>query len=282
MRFTQSYGIVDARANDDSREDIHGRATAVIAPTTRVPLSTGPIPKSEGAGLTHRGRVRLRNEDAILTDPAGLLWAVSDGMGGHGHGDLASEIVIECLAGISDLEARETPKECLVGQLERANALVREQAVRLGSPAMGATVVAVIVSRAVANFAWAGDSRAYLFRRGALRLLTHDHTVVQGLMDRGELAPNEAEMHPESHVVTRAIGGADTIEVDTVQVPLFEGDWLLLCSDGLTGCLYDHRLAEILEDAGEPEEACRKLLSEALEAGAPDNVSVVAIQMRAG
>lgn len=253
----------------------------VIAPITRVPPAAGLVPLPEGAGLTHRGRVRERNEDAILTDPGGMLWAVSDGMGGHGHGDVASDIVIDCLAGISDAEAWDSPEAALVAQLERANALVRGEALRLGTAGMGATAVALIVRRAIAHVAWVGDSRAYLCRRGILRLLTRDHTVVQDLLDRGELGPDEAAGHPESHVVTRAVGGAEGIEVDLACAPLFDGDWLLLCSDGLPGCVYEQALAQALLEAEAPEEACRRLLREALEAGAQDNVSVIAVRMRA-
>lgn len=234
----------------------------------------------EGAGLTHRGRIRERNEDAILTDPAGLLWAVSDGMGGHGHGDVASDLVIDCLASIPDAMAEADPLGALVRELRRANRAVRDRAEALGAATMGATVAALIVSRAVAHLAWAGDSRIYLLRAGALSRLTRDHTVVQDLVDRGEIDAQAAARHPEAHVVTRAVGGADTLDVETARALLFDGDWLLLCSDGLTGCLLDSRIGELLGDAPTPEEACRALLLAALETGAPDNVSAVAVRMR--
>ncbi|WP_368373055.1 PP2C family serine/threonine-protein phosphatase [Rubellimicrobium arenae] len=249
---------------------------------TRVPLGGAPAPRPEGAGLTHRGRVRSRNEDSILTDPTGLLWAVSDGMGGHGHGDVASDIVIDCLADISDAELELGLGEVLLAALRRANRMVRERGRVLGSTSMGATVVAAAISHLVAHVAWVGDSRAYLFRRGGLRLLTHDHTVIQDLLDHGDLTPDQASLHPESHVVTRAIGGADDVDLDLTRVRLLPGDWLVLCSDGLTGCLYDQRIGQALAAAPSPQDACRQLLIEALEAGAPDNVSVIAIHIPEG
>lgn len=258
------------------------RGRAVIAPVTRAPPPLG-APRPEGAGLTHRGRVRSRNEDAILTDPSGVLWAVADGMGGHGHGDVASDIVIERLASIPDEAAAADPEAALVAEIERANAQVRARAQALGATGgMGATVVAMVIRRAVAHLAWVGDSRAYLCRRGVMRLLTRDHTVVQDLLDRGELGAEEAQAHPESHVVTRAVGGDDGVEVDVTRAPLLGGDWLLLCSDGLTACLDDGAVAQALAEAPSPDEACRRLLLESLEAGAPDNVSVVAVRMREG
>lgn len=251
------------------------------APVTRVPPDPVAAPRPEGAGLTHRGRVRARNEDAILTDPGGLLWAVADGMGGHGHGDVASEIVVDCLAAIPDADALAAPLPILLAALLRANALVRARARDLGGGAMGATVVALVVARAVAHLAWAGDSRGYLLRAGRLRLLTRDHTVVQDMVEAGEILPDQAALHPESHVVTRAVGGADDLDVETAEEPLLPGDWLLLCSDGLTLCLDDGRLLLALAESPSPEEACRRLLVEALEAGAPDNVSAIAVRLGA-
>ena len=145
---------------------------------------------------------------------------------------------------------------------------------------MGSTVVAVLIARAVAHVAWAGDSRAYLLRGGHLRPLTRDHSVVQEMVDRGELSPEEAESHPESHMVTRAVGGSEELQVDLVNVPLAVGDRLLLCSDGLTRCVYEQTVEALLRAAASPEEACQKLLREALDSGAPDNVSVITVLIR--
>jgi PPM family protein phosphatase len=249
-------------------------------PTTRVPLAQARMPWPEGAGLTHRGMVRERNEDSILTDPDGTLWAVSDGMGGYGYGDIASDITVDCLATIPD----DAPDfvASLVDQLRLANMRVRDRAAELGAGVMGATAVAVIVARAIAHVAWVGDSRAYLLRHGSLRLLTRDHTVVQDLVDRGELSPEAASRHPEAHVITRAVGGEEHLEVDVTSVLLASGDWILLCSDGLYGCVYEARFAQVLSEAATPEDACRRLVTDALEAGAPDNVSVIALRMVSG
>jgi protein phosphatase len=218
--------------------------------------------------------VRDRNEDSILTDPSGVLWAVADGMGGYGNGDVASDIVIDCLAQISD-EA--DPGPALVARLKDANARVLERQRMPGMGRMGSTVVAVLISRAVAHVAWAGDSRAYLLRGGRLRPLTRDHSVVQEMIDRGELSPEDAERHPESHMVTRAVGGGAELEVDQISVPLAVGDRLLLCSDGLTRCVYEQTVEALLRDASSAEDACQKLMREALDSGAPDNVSAIAV-----
>ena len=246
----------------------------MTAPITVVPM---PRPVPQGAGLTHRGRVRARNEDSILTDPSGVLWAVADGMGGYGHGDVASDLVIDSLAALTD---DADPAAALIRHLALANDLVRARAAEVGQ--MGATVVAAIVQRAMAHVVWAGDCRAYLMRGGRLRLLTRDHSLVQDLIERGEITEAEAATHPESHVVTRAIGGAPSLEAESVSVPLLVGDRVLMCSDGLPRCVYDGTIAAILAQAATPPEACEALVREALEAGAPDNVSVIVIDMGQG
>jgi serine/threonine protein phosphatase PrpC len=250
---------------------------AMITPITVVPRSAPALPVAAGAGLTNRGVVRERNEDSILTDPSGVLWAVADGMGGYGNGDVASDIVIDCLAKIPD---DADPGPALVARLKEANALVLDRQRAPGMSRMGSTVVAMLVSRAVAHVAWVGDSRAYLLRGGHLRPLTRDHSVVQEMVDRGELSPDEAEGHPESHMVTRAVGGGPELEVDLINVPLVVGDRLLLCSDGLTRCVYEQTVEALLREAAGPEEACQRLVREALENGAPDNVSAITVQIR--
>ncbi len=240
-------------------------------PTTVVPRPVPSLPRILGAGLSHRGAVREKNEDAVLTDPTGTLWAVADGMGGYGRGDVASDIVIEALSGIDDTA---DPLDALQDRLQHANAAIRTQS---GGRTMGATVVAVMIARAVAHVVWAGDSRVYLMRSGRLRQITRDHTLVQDLVDRGEIAADAAAHHPEKHIITRAVGGAEDLELDAAAVPLIPGDRILLCSDGLTACLSDDAIGAELGRAASPEAAARSLVSDTLVAGAPDNVSVIAI-----
>lgn len=253
----------------------------MIAPTTVVPRTrpdSQPI-TPRGAGLTHRGQVRAANEDAILADPSGALWAVADGMGGHEGGAMAADIVVDTLAAISD---DADPAEALEDAIEAANARVRAAAQTRGAQTMGATVVALFILHGVAHVAWAGDSRAYLVRGRRLRMLSHDHTVVQGMVDRGEIGRDEAERHPEAHIITRAVGAAPEIEVDHAAVPLVQGDRLLLCSDGLPRCVYEQVIEAIVTQPGPADLACQALIRRALEEGAPDNVSVIVVDMMAG
>ena len=241
---------------------------------TRVPLPPRPQ-TSLGAGITHRGLVRERNEDAILVETHRALWAIADGMGGYGHGDVAAGIVVEEM---THLEEGLEPATLLCRALCRANARVRDRAAEAGP--MGATVVALMIRSRHADVAWVGDSRAYLLRRNVLRPLTRDHSVVRELLDRGDLNLQQARRHPERHVVTRAIGGASDVEIEFASTPLVPGDRLLLCSDGLTSCVDENRINAVLGLAAVPEDACRELLCHTLSAGASDNVSIIAVFFR--
>lgn len=242
-------------------------------PITRVPsMLPAAAPRFFGAGLTHVGLIRDRNEDAILTDPSGVLWAVADGMGGYGHGDVASDIVIEHLSRISD---GTLAPQALRTELQAANAAILGQS--RGKGQMGATVVAMLVQNSAATIVWAGDCRAYLLRNRSLRLLTRDHTVVQDMVDQGLLGNSEREKHPERHIVTRAVGVDPDLEIEAAVVPLVAKDRLMLCSDGLTACVGDQAISEHVVAAETPRAMCDALVIAALENGAPDNVSVVAV-----
>lgn len=239
------------------------------------PLPAGALAVA-GSGLSHRGLVRDANEDAILTDPTGVLWAVADGMGGHGHGDLAADLVIDALA---RLPHGGFGRELLRDGLAEADRDVRARARAEGLGPIGATVVALMLAGGRAIMGWAGDSRGYLLRDGRLFAVTRDHSVVQELVDRGGLTPDEAAGHAEANVVTRAIGIEAAAEPEFAEFAVEPGDALLLCSDGLTRCLPEAEIAAHLLAAADPEAACRALIEATLSRGAPDNVSVVVVRL---
>ncbi|PWJ16547.1 PP2C family protein-serine/threonine phosphatase [Jannaschia seohaensis] len=242
-------------------------------PKTRIPvLRHAAARRFSGAGLTHVGRVRERNEDQILTDPWGTLWAVADGMGGHGRGDVASEIVIDRLIELSN-DTLDTAR--LIDALKQAN---DDILARADGRTMGATAIAAAIQPGGASIVWAGDCRAYLWRDGTLRLLTRDHTVVQELIEEGLLREDQRETHPERHVVTRAVGVQPDLEPDSLSLPMVADDMLMLCSDGLTACVSGETAAGAFARSDDPERVVRALVTEALHAGAPDNVSVVVVR----
>ncbi|MFO1144270.1 MAG: protein phosphatase 2C domain-containing protein [Amaricoccus sp.] len=227
-----------------------------------------------GAGGSHRGLVRDANEDAILTDPTGVLWAVVDGMGGHGHGDLAADLVIDALARVPHGDAGRALLGAALGEAH-ADIQARSEADGLGQ--IGATVVALMLDHDRAVVGWAGDSRAYLLRAGTLTPITRDHSLVQELVDQAVLTPAQAEGHPQANVVTRAIGVGDAAEPEFAELTVAAGDRLLLCSDGLTRVVPEVEIADRLAAAPDPDSACHALIEATLAQGAPDNVSAVVV-----
>jgi protein phosphatase len=219
--------------------------------------------------------VRDVNEDALLTDPTGVLWAVADGMGGHGHGDLAADLIVDALARLPHGGGGRAELRRALGE---AHADVRARARSEGLGDIGATVVALMITGARATVGWAGDSRVYLLRGGALAALTKDHSVVQELIDHGDLSPAEAATHPRAHVVTRAIGIGEEAAPDFTDFEIQPGDAILLCSDGLTRCVSEQEIAERMAAAPDPGQACHSLIELSLLRGAPDNVSAVVVR----
>ena len=225
------------------------------------------------AARTHRGLVRRTNEDAYLVLPP--MFAVADGLGGLAAGEVASGLAIDVLA------AGPQPPEpaALVALLRQASVQIRAAATeddRLMG--MGTTCTAMVLSNERAEIAHVGDTRAYLLRDGALRLLTQDHSLAQELVRVGRLTASEAAAHVSRNTLTRALGTPGNIDVDRASSELRTGDTLLLCSDGLTGSVPDDRIARSLV-GGSPAEVADRLVSLALAAGGPDNVTVIVVRI---
>ncbi len=223
---------------------------------------------------THQGTVRTRNEDAFADRGDIGLWAVADGAGGHGAGDVASAAVIGAMA---DLPPGLSASEMLAQVRLRIGAvhtdLQRRGAASIDRDLMASTVVVLIARGSHFACLWAGDSRAYMLREGSLCQVTRDHSVVQELVEAGLIAPEDAESHPEANIITRAVGAEDALELDKVSGRIAPGDRLLLCSDGLFKALTERDIESRLA-AGNGAEA---LIAAALEAGARDNVTAVVV-----
>ncbi len=230
-----------------------------------------------GAGVTDVGRKRKRNEDSFLLRPDAGVWAVADGMGGHGGGDVASRMAIEALTRVPAQGDAATRLAALEAAVAAANREMRAYAQANGHDIIGTTLVAVLVHGAHFACLWCGDSRAYLLRGGALRQLTRDHSETQALVDRGVLDAEEAKVWPRRSVLTRALGAAEEAALDFISESLATGDMLLLCSDGLTAYCEDSDIAAALAGA-DPQSACDALIAMTLRRGASDNVTVIALR----
>lgn len=225
------------------------------------------------AAATDIGRVREGNEDAFLNDAP--LFAVADGMGGHQGGEVASRLALETLE-VLFKHGRGT----LADQVREANRAVFERSGRDAAVAgMGTTLTAAVAEAGRLRLAHVGDSRAYLLRDGELRMLTEDHTLVQRMVERGEITEQEADVHPHRSVLTRALGTEPEVQIDEGVLDAQDGDRILLCSDGLTGMVPDERIERILRDAAEPRDAVKELVRAANAAGGVDNITVLVLDL---
>lgn len=227
------------------------------------------------AAATHPGCVRASNEDAILARDTAGLWAVADGMGGHANGEWASATLIDALAALGPGEGDAAPR--LIAALQAGNGAIVRAATSLGAK-MGTTVVVLHLAGDAVTGLWVGDSRIYRMRGGTLTQLTRDHSVVQEMVDRGQLTAAEAEDHPMAHVLNRAVGIEESLAWDGFEDRAQPGDSYLLCSDGLTKVLADAAIAARLA-GGSPARAVEALVADTLAAGAPDNVSVIIVAL---
>ncbi len=227
------------------------------------------------ATATHVGQVRSGNEDSVHppdggAGPGPVLTLVADGMGGHVGGEVASRVAVEAA-----VAAEGSPEERVVAANRAVVARVLAEPALSG---MGTTLtVAEIDEHGKLSIGHVGDSRAYLFRDGALTRITTDHSVVAELLEAGRITEEEVHTHPQRSLVTRALGMARWIDVDTFSEQLRPGDRVLLCSDGLTTMLSDDEVGAALRTCESAEEAAQALVDLANQAGGHDNITVVVV-----
>jgi protein phosphatase len=234
---------------------------------------------------TDVGLLRETNEDAYLVAPP--VFVVADGMGGHENGDVASRIVVEEFAELAERGFEPTRgREAVAEALEASQRRIAELAAPGPGPRRtpGTTVVAaLLVEDDDGAPAWLlanlGDSRIYAMAAGELRQVSVDHSVVQELVDAGEITADEASAHPERHVITRALGGPVLEPADYFLLTLAEAERLLLCTDGISGLVDDARIATILSRSPDPRDAADRLVAAALDAGGDDNATAVVVDV---
>jgi protein phosphatase len=245
--------------------------------TVEVAGAGGPVELAWGVD-THTGYRRRHNEDSLVAKPP--IFAVADGMGGHSAGDVASKAVVTRLAEAATGDV--TTAEAIDAALKEATTDISRAAdhsqLGVGTTVTGAALMArnSVPHWAIFNV---GDSRVYLFENQKLAQVTVDHSVVQELVDAGMISPAEAEQHPDSNIITRAVGfNADPV-TDYWLIPLRKGMRLLLCSDGLTKEVEFSRLEEQLAARHSADQTASLLVDAALAAGGRDNVTVVVIDV---
>ncbi len=220
------------------------------------------------------GLLREGNEDSAYAGPR--LLAVADGMGGHAAGEVASALTIESMAQLDSVEPGGDMLEALSSAVIAANAKLQEKI--LANPAvegMGTTLTALLWSDGHAAICHIGDSRGYLLRDGELYQITHDHTLVQSLVDEGRISADDVSTHPQRSLLLRALDGRSAAEPDLSVHDSQAGDRYLLCSDGLSGVVSDETLRDTLATIEDPDAATRQLIELAIHGGGPDNITCI-------
>ena len=232
-------------------------------------------PTLASSAATHPGAIRPRNEDNLLDRPDLGLWAVADGAGGHGSGEVASAAIVEALRTIPpSLTAAEMLAQVRLRITAVHADLQLQAAARDRGGIIASTLVVLLVRGQHFAALWAGDSRIYLLRQGALHRITHDHSLVQELVDSGALTAEDAEAHPQANVITRAVGAEGELNLDKVADRWHPGDRFMLCSDGVFKELPEAEIAAFLARGADANE----LVERAVAAGGRDNVTVVLVQ----
>ena len=238
-----------------------------------MPVNTDPIQGVNYAARSDVGRIREHNEDCYCVNAGLGLYVVADGMGGHACGEVASDIAVTTIE-------QQIDNGCnIVEAIENAHiAILQGVKDGLGRRGMGTTVVAVHLQGDEYTLAWVGDSRAYLWDDG-LSQISKDHSMVQMLIDTGQITQEDARTHPRKNVIYQNLGAAEVEvpEVSVKQGTLYKNQKLLLCSDGLSDEIDDRQMSDIVGSASDEAEAAQRLVAAAIDNGGNDNVTVIII-----
>lgn len=233
------------------------------------------VSKMPFGSRTDVGCVRDHNEDSLIVTPP--LFVVADGMGGHAAGEVASEIAVQTIA-------EHAPQHPNGEALADAVCLANEEIIKAaeegrGRMGMGTTCTAAMLEGERLIVAQVGDSRAYLLHEGRLQQITRDHSLMADMIEAGHLTPEEARIHPNRSVITRALGSTANAAPDVYELNVETGDRLLLCSDGLSSMIWDDEIERIMLTTPDPQRCASNLVSAALDAGGYDNVTVIVVNV---
>ncbi|MBO5929715.1 MAG: Stp1/IreP family PP2C-type Ser/Thr phosphatase [Clostridia bacterium] len=237
----------------------------------------------EIGAATSAGCVRPVNEDAYyVSDPnssAMVLAIIADGMGGHNAGEIASGKAVAIVQEEVLAKGDKSAKEILVKAVDDANREIHEMSKKKKSlSGMGTTITACVAENKYVTVVQVGDSRLYQIRKNSITQITKDHSLVELLVENGEITKEEAKSHPQKNIITRAVGTEKTVESDVYEFKTKKDDVILLCSDGLVNMVEDETILSVVSTAKNLEEAANTLVSEAEAAGGTDNITVILIQ----
>ena len=224
------------------------------------------------------GVVRSINEDSVLSKPEIKLWVVADGMGGHEAGNIASNMIVNSLDTLEKKEHLNDIVNAIENKLMDANQRLLEYSeIMLDGRIVGSTVAMLLIHGKIGVCMWAGDSRLYRYRNGVLEAMTFDHSHVSELLRMGAITPEEAENHPDSNVITRAVGTCEDLYIDIDVFSVQMGDIFLLCSDGLYNSIPEDGIICCLQN-DDVDETIKNLIELSIFNEAADNVSAVVVK----
>ena len=227
---------------------------------------------------TDIGKRRPNNEDTFYANEEKGLFIIADGMGGHQSGEVASRMAIEEIKGYLESFDSDITHEVIEKAVEEANKAIYLKSMESRTlHGMGSTVVVAVIRDGWLLLAHVGDSRAYFPTDEGMKRLTNDHSLIFKLMEEGKISEEEARVHPKRGVILRALGVEKFVDVDVRKQP-YNGETLLLCTDGLTDMLRDDEIEEILLSTSNPKQACELLVERANEAGGKDNITVMVVK----
>lgn len=238
----------------------------------------------EYAALTDVGMKRTNNEDSyiinISEESGDKIFVVADGMGGHNAGEIASRDACRIVESQILNQKGGKIEDVLTDAVKKAN---REIYIRAAENTlmrgMGTTIEALVIKDDMLCLAHVGDSRVYIVSEDAIRKITKDHSIVGMMVDEGTISEEEAKNHPQRNLITRAVGTSITVNVDIVKEPIHSGEWILMCTDGLTNMVSRGEIHGIITNAQSCNDAVRKLIDRAKEHGGDDNITAVLIKI---
>lgn len=234
--------------------------------------------------VTDVGQRRKMNQDYVFASeyPVGSLpnlFIVADGMGGHKAGDYASRFVTNTVKELIENSDETDPIHLIESAIQKSNVLLREEAVKREELwGMGTTIVVTTIIDGTAFTANVGDSRLYLIGDAGMKQITQDHSLVEEMVRLGQLTREEARMHPDKNIITRAIGASKTVQVDFFEFDLAQGDKILMCSDGLTNMVEDPEIEAIVQNGAPIGERATQLINAANDHGGKDNIAVILVE----
>lgn len=232
--------------------------------------------------MTDVGQVRQLNQDYLYTSEAPVgnldnLFIVADGMGGHKAGDYASKFTVEHVVELIRNSKETEPVRIIEEAVEEANRQLLQKAEDPELSGMGTTLVLCTIRDGDAYIANVGDSRLYIID-STIRQITHDHSLVEEMVRRGELEPENARLHPNKNIITRAIGAGDEVKIDFFQISLEKESMILMCSDGLTNMVDDEDIKFIVDRQRDVVEITESLIRAANDNGGRDNIAIIVIE----